>query len=454
MKYYTLFLFMISAAIVSFATPVEKLDTVYYDSNWKGSSKTFATYYRVMTIPTEENPVKRLRDFYLTGELQGESNYISIDRDDDSKSVFDGDVVAYYKSGKISQQSTWKNSHPVGEAFEYHENGKVRQHSTFNDNGQLDGESSLFDENGNIINMLEFHNGIPNTYFTAYNQMGAMGNYDVQSLKLVPMPVPVSAMKTKVIKGQTYYYYDDKNGIYLSIVVDAVKHYGKYYRVGISLFNNTNESIVFDPAQISAVGRFAKKSKKKYDDIHGDDSESYDSGQVKSKDIRVWSFADYTKKVHRRQQWDEALVAIGQGLSTIGAGQTTVNTTSTTYGSAYGYGSGYGSAYGSSGYAYGSYNSSAYVSGSATTHTTTTYYDAAAAAIAQERAAYNIATYSASLESDTKAINENYFQLTTLDPQTEAGGYILLNKDKPQIIDLTIPVNGVDYKFHLTEVPK
>ena len=42
-------LLLVSLALVcvtSFAQPKEKLDTVYYDSNWLGCSRTFATYYR------------------------------------------------------------------------------------------------------------------------------------------------------------------------------------------------------------------------------------------------------------------------------------------------------------------------------------------------------------------------------------------------------------------------
>ena len=456
-----LFILFALVALVSYAQPKEQLDTVYYDSNWKGCSPTFAAYYRVMTIPTDDNPRKQFRDYYITGEIQGEANYISIDREDDSKSIFDGEVVSYYKSGKTEKKSTWENGHQVGDAFSFYENGKVQLHTSLNEKGQPDGESSFFDEDGNLTAILMVHDGIPNTYLTAYNQMGSMGRYDVNTGAFVPEAVPVSSMKTKIVKGEKVYYYDDKNGIYLSIMVDAVKNYGKYYRIGISLFNNTNESIIFDPAQITANGRFFKKSKKKnnvgYDEIYADNDEAnytYNPSIVNTKDIRVWTYEDYAKKVHRRQQWDAALVALGEGLAAGSAGYSTSYSTSTTYGSAYGTGSGYASAYGSGGYAYGSYNSSASVYGSSTTTTTTRTYDATAAAIANERAAYNIATYSASLEADTQAINENYLQVTTLDPQTETAGYILLNKDKPNIIDLTIPVYGVAYHFHLTEIPK
>lgn len=452
-------LVFVLSSFLSYAQ-TEKLDTIYYDKDWHGCTKTFATYYRIITIPTQANSVKRMRDYFITGELQGESNYISVDRNDDSNTIFDGDVISYYKNGKIGQKMKWQDSHPIGDAFMYYENGNVKSHGHYNDLGQLDGELYQFDENGNLTSTVEFNNGIPNSYLTAYNKMGTMGHYDINTLKLITEPVTLSSLKTKIIKGDKFYYYDDKNGIYLSVFMDAVKHYGKYYRIGISIFNNTNESILFDPTQITAMGRFYKKPKKQEDFNESDyfslDSETnyvYNEQTVKSKDIRVWTFADYTKKVHRRQQWDEALMAIGEGLAASGAGYSTATSTSNTYGSAYGYGSGSASAYGSGGYAYGSYNSSAYASGSSTT-TTTTYYDATAAAIAQERASYNVATYSASLESDTQAINENYFQLTTLEPQTEVGGYVLLNKDKPQIIDLIIPINGVAYKFHFTEIPK
>ena len=56
MKHPLVILFSL-AALVSYAQPKEQLDTVYYDSNWKGCSSTFATYYRVTTIPTDDNHI-------------------------------------------------------------------------------------------------------------------------------------------------------------------------------------------------------------------------------------------------------------------------------------------------------------------------------------------------------------------------------------------------------------
>ena len=69
------------------------LDTLYYDKDWKGCEKTFATYYRVYALSADNNLKKKFRDYYITGELQSEGEYINIDKYDDSKSVFDGEFV-------------------------------------------------------------------------------------------------------------------------------------------------------------------------------------------------------------------------------------------------------------------------------------------------------------------------------------------------------------------------
>ena len=77
-------------------------DTLYYDKEWKGvESKAFASFFRV--IPKSGNPNfrKPMRDYYITGELQSEGYYLSVDKYDDRNSVFDGAFTNYYKSGKV-----------------------------------------------------------------------------------------------------------------------------------------------------------------------------------------------------------------------------------------------------------------------------------------------------------------------------------------------------------------
>jgi len=417
------------ATFSSFALPKEVLDTIYYDSNWKGCSKTFATYYRIMTVPTNENPRKQFRDFYITGEIAGEGNYISIDSDDNNESIFDGEIVYFYKSGQIKHQSKWINSHKVGDSYDFFENGNVKYHYCYNDGGRIDGNHSEFDNSGNLIKLVKYNNGMQEADFTSYNQFGAMGRYNTKTFEFSPETVSISDMKTKVIKGEKYFYFDDKNGLYLSVVVESVKHYGKYYKVYVFLFNNSNTSFLFDPSKITASGKFYKRMKKNsktpYHELSAkrrDRGEyTYDETTEKVKDIRVWTYKDYMNKVEERQDWDRALKGLGEAFANSDAG--------------------YSISY-----------SKSNVLGSRVT-TATASYDATAAAIAQERSAQRISTFSAHLESDIQAIKDNYMQATTLDPQTEVAGYILLNKDKPAIIELSVPVNGVVYTFEITDIP-
>ena len=639
----------------------EVLDTVYYDTNWKGCSKTFSRYYRVMTIPTNENSNKQFRDFYLTGEVRREGNYVIIDKKNDNNTIFDGEVITYYKSGAEMEINQWNNGHLEGDAVSLYENGIVKSHRFYNNHGQLDGIVSFFDINGNIIEHYEYSDGISKPYFTQYNQFGPQGHYDISTKEYVPEQVSISNMKEKFIRQKKYYYYDDKNGISLCVDLESVKKYGKYYGIFLTLFNNTNSSFIFYPEQIKATGRFlnskelhnkikthqgtsynnwienrfggllydsgdsktidgnllienntttksittidtisinsatnyryrlsmanlsAKQNKKKNEDTSISAEESLIENQqwglvfnyldnhnyyavllsldynhpqsmnvslvqyhnntvtelssatltkgvslnddmnticvdildddvyvsignnvtkkvleskiqrqsgivhvgylvgpnsrigiewatlseitldsnesttgtnlinnesvlpikqfgqlppsTESRSIKVWNYDDYIKKVENRQAWDQVLMAVATAVSTIGAGTTVSNSTVTTYGSSYGYGYGY-------------------VSGSSTSHISTISHDATAAAIARERAAYNMAIYSSSLNADTEEINENYLMATTLDPQTQISGLILVNKDKPDILDISIPVNGTDYYFRIIDLPQ
>ena len=51
----------------------------FYDSQWKGvSSADKAAYYRVLAI--DDKGQKMFYDYYITGQLQAEKHYISINR--------------------------------------------------------------------------------------------------------------------------------------------------------------------------------------------------------------------------------------------------------------------------------------------------------------------------------------------------------------------------------------
>ena len=58
----------------------------FYDSQWKGvSSADKAAYYRVLAI--DDKGQKMFYDYYITGQLQAEKHYISINRQNDRNTV-------------------------------------------------------------------------------------------------------------------------------------------------------------------------------------------------------------------------------------------------------------------------------------------------------------------------------------------------------------------------------
>lgn len=94
---------------------------VYYDENWNEiSDSTKCVYYRLIEYNSGK-PIGLVKDFYATGEPQGEY-YLKSDRPD----VFMGLVKGYYKSGKLMFVNNYDNNGiQTGANANYNESGKL-----------------------------------------------------------------------------------------------------------------------------------------------------------------------------------------------------------------------------------------------------------------------------------------------------------------------------------------
>jgi antitoxin component YwqK of YwqJK toxin-antitoxin module len=110
-------IFFVSVLILSSSSIAQSsLDTIYYDRNWKGvHNKAFATFYRVIDTSNNDGYKKLFRDYYISGIVQGEGEYESIDRYDDANSVFAGECVTYYKSEQMESKRFFVNGKEEGE---------------------------------------------------------------------------------------------------------------------------------------------------------------------------------------------------------------------------------------------------------------------------------------------------------------------------------------------------
>lgn len=399
-----------------------KTDTLYYDKDWKGvESKIFATYFRVMAISDDNKFRKQFRDYYITGELQSEGRYVTIDKYDDSKSIFDGEWINYYKSGKIEQKGFRTRGKQEGEYIRYKEDGLVLLHAYFKDD-KLHGIYTEFSEDGNICIQIEYQNGKPlYDYYVISDQDGFCSKIRLSDKQPIYESPILNEKKVEYKDGKAWPYYN-KNGILIGMTNNEVRDYGKYFQIPIVIANNSMFPIEFDTQDVTA-SLLDKKGNKRI--------------------LKVYSAEEYMKKVRRSQNWAMAFNGFAEGLAAANAGYST-STTSSSYS---GHSSGYGtvSAFGSGGYAYGSYsgNSSYYGHSSSTT----TSYNGAAAYQAQVIASNRIVAYDNALLSERAAKNEGYLKKTTIYPGETITGYINIERKKGISMTINVNINGANYMF-------
>lgn len=394
--------------------------TYYYDRNMKATSKSFAEYYKVVNIPSAENPRKQFRNYYITGELQCDGDYISIDKYDDSKTVQDKTVIWYYKNGKPERISNFSNGVLDGEHFEFYENGNMKTHAYFSQ-GVQSGEFLNFSEDGKQCLQVQFRDGNPSSnYGYMYSSDGFYSKVTLDNFKPVYEAPAIDEQKTTTIKGDEWPFYQ-KNGITVAMTVHKIRDNGRYFQSWILIANNSFFPIEFDPALM-----YAKVIRNK--------------GEEK---MDVYSAEEYSEHLDNWNNFEMALVGLAEGMAASSAGYST-STTTTNYlgGSSY---SGSSSVIGSGGYAIGSYSGSSTYGGTVTSTTTT--YDGAKAYLAQSIASYNTALYGQELDAIKDAKIQQYLQTTTLNPGESIAGYVNIEREKGNTLEVDVSINGVPYTF-------
>jgi antitoxin component YwqK of YwqJK toxin-antitoxin module len=397
------------------------LDTIYYDKDWKGVGNSFyASFFRIIEKNPKNNYRKLFRDYYITGELQCEGGYISIDKYDDSKSVMDGECTYYYKSGNIKQKATIENGKREGEYLEFYENGNIIVRANYH-NDQLHGLCTEFNENG-LCFQQEYNYGEPRyNYYVLTNDNGLYSKINIFDNTPVYTSPNISEQKIQYINGDTWPYYIH-DGLKISMTNTRINDYGKYYRIHLIITNNSFFPVDFDPAEVSAILETKKGEKK---------------------ELEIQSAKQYDKRIRRTQKWEEALTGLAYGLAAVDAGYSTSTTTSNYSGSRYSYGQ--ASAYGSGGYASGSYSGSSYYYGSSTSTTRT--YDAKAAYFAQLAASQQLAEFSDSNFRIRQARQEGYLKKTTINPGESIQGYFNIKRKDGDTLFVTINIGGAEYQF-------
>jgi len=151
-------------------------EKIYYDSEWKGCSKNTAEFYRICSFDSSLKPIGEVRDYFITGELQGiAENAIKIDKYDDANSIFKGRLIGYYKNGNKRFEHQFSNIGKLLSAKEYHENGKIISERYLENGVPINSIWYYYHENGKIISEQELENGVPiNSIWYYYHDNGKL----------------------------------------------------------------------------------------------------------------------------------------------------------------------------------------------------------------------------------------------------------------------------------------
>jgi S1-C subfamily serine protease/antitoxin component YwqK of YwqJK toxin-antitoxin module len=146
--------------------------TEYFNSDWKHCQAKDASYYRIITYSAPHTPKGVVKDYYMSGALQGEATFVYVDYEDDAKNFNEGEMTLYYESGKVQSHVFYINNQPNGPQIDYYESGQKKSES-FYTYGLLNGTQVTYFENGNPYIIANYELGrLKNNKFLEFSEDG------------------------------------------------------------------------------------------------------------------------------------------------------------------------------------------------------------------------------------------------------------------------------------------
>lgn len=372
--------------VLYISTAVSQTKSIlYYDANGKGvENKKQCSYYREVTFDINKKPVGEIKDYLKSGKLQSiAENALHIDKLDDSKSVWAGNVIIYDKKGKKVQENN------------------------FSKFGQLHGKSIVYDDKEQFLVVEEFDNGLPvYNWYLQYIKGTPVKNSYVTHLPLNALTedriiYPVQYRRIAYDDGVAIQYYFD-DGISIAVKFAQEDLYGKYYAAYITFENGTDDEIILDPNDFIVV--------------------SSKGGKISKEEIIPYQ--KYMKKVKRKQGWSSFFNAFAESQAANNAGYSASFTAA---------GAIAANNYGDVTIGYGESASASY-SGSA-------QY------AANQQARKNQQNFENSQYEIRNSIAQGYLKINTIMPKTRLIGYVNVKRSKIDNLVVNIPVNGKVYQF-------
>lgn len=117
-------------------------DTIWFDANWKKTTKDSARFYRKQPQPKKNG--YWFQDYYISGKKQMEG--LSLKKDTE---FYDGPVFWYYENGNVFQKVNYIKGYINGERLIYFENGKLKAKLLYS-RGRKNGPTKEYYKDGRL----------------------------------------------------------------------------------------------------------------------------------------------------------------------------------------------------------------------------------------------------------------------------------------------------------------
>ena len=227
----------------------------------------------------------------------------------------------------------------------------------------------------------------------------------------------------EIVDGEatSYRYYISQNDVEIGVNAYSIRDYGKYFKVDVSIINNSSFRYDFLVKNID-VEVYEKKQIYRRGLADNNGNRFYLEREyiklLNNKKYRALTYNEYINKVTRRQNSNEFWLGVAQGMNSSGTIYSQSNTTYTD-----GYNFGYAT-------------------------TNTTLYSPALQQIQLRQNAEDMSQFQDEQQERMDFINEGYLKNHTLFPKTRLEGYFLIPFHKKAIkIDVIINLGDMVFDF-------
>lgn len=201
----------------------------YYDKEWHGiNDEIFATYYVAAKEIPDSLSSEAFRAFdVISGRVIIDGRYSYLDTVSFLNSRFDGDWISYHKNGEAKVSTIYRNGKENGPYVEHNDKGEIIIQG-YKLDGKWHGVYEADENNGDHI-MINYVDGKAiDDKMIVTNNIGCKSTYRVSDGTLLTENPQKNDMKIETYEGVEWAPYDI-NGITLSIHVQKIKDYGRYF---------------------------------------------------------------------------------------------------------------------------------------------------------------------------------------------------------------------------------